>query len=203
MIMKKSFARALSAVLAAALVLSLSGCGPLRIVLDALGSDPAPTPAPVSAPAPTPESTPTPEPASAPAGDTSAPADTEPSGGGASLGLYATVEDFLADPAVKAQLDQSIEQMVGDSDTMTVSIEGTSDTLIYMFKYSDAAIAGLDEEVLSSTLYESMDDPSFASTFESIAVSVASVVEADTVYVMVIYAKADGTVLASMDYSSD
>lgn len=201
MIMKKRFARALSAVLAAVLVLSLSGCGPLRIILDAVGSDPTPAPTPVSTPAP--ESTPTPEPASAPADDTSTPADTEPSSEEAPSGLYATVEEFLADPAVKAQLDQSIDQMVGGSDDMTVSIEGTRDTLIYMFKYSDAAIAGIDEDALSSTLYESMDDPSFASVFESIAGSVASVVEADTVYVMVIYAKEDGTVLASRDYTSD
>ena len=46
-----------------------------------------------------------------------------------------------------------------------------------------------------------MEGEEFASTFQNIAGSVSEVVKADSVKVKVVYAKADGTELASKEYT--
>ena len=55
-------------------------------------------------------------------------------------GKFDTVKAFLEDPDTKAELDKSIASMVND--TMDVTLEGTDDTLIYNFKFSDDTMAG-------------------------------------------------------------
>lgn len=115
-------------------------------------------------------------------------------------GKFATVKAFLEDPDTKAELDKSIASMVDD--TMDVTLEGTDDTLIYNFKFSDDIMAGVDEETLKSQLAAGLEESSFVSTFENIASSVSEVVKAENVKVKVVYAKADGTELASREYTA-
>ncbi len=115
-------------------------------------------------------------------------------------GKFDTVKAFLEDPDTKAELDKSIASMVND--TMDVTLEGTDDTLIYNFKFSDDTMAGVDEETLKASLASSMEGEEFASTFQNIAASVSEVVKAENVKVKVIYAKADGTELASREYTA-
>ncbi len=112
-------------------------------------------------------------------------------------GKFDTVKAFLEDPDTKAELDKSIASMVND--TMDVTLEGTDDTLIYNFKFSDDAMAGVDEETLKASLVSGLEESTFVSTFEDIASSVSEVVKAENVKVKVIYAKADGTELASRE----
>ena len=50
-------------------------------------------------------------------------------------------------------------------------------------------------------LASTMEGEEFASTFQNIAGSVSEVVKADSVKVKVVYAKADGTELASKEYT--
>jgi uncharacterized lipoprotein YehR (DUF1307 family) len=115
-------------------------------------------------------------------------------------GKFATVKAFLDDPDTKAELDKSISAMLTD-DSISVTLEGTEDTLIYNFKFSDDALASTDEETLKASLASSMEGEEFASTFQNIAGSVSEVVKADSVKVKVVYAKADGTELASKEYT--
>lgn len=115
-------------------------------------------------------------------------------------GKFDTVKAFLDDPDTKAELDKSIASMVND--TMDVTLEGTDDTLIYNFKFSDDAMAGVDEETLKASLVSGLEESAFVSTFEDIASSVSEVVKAENVKVKVIYAKADGTELASREYTA-
>lgn len=105
-------------------------------------------------------------------------------------GKFDTVKAFLEDPDTKAELDKSIASMVND--TMDVTLEGTDDTLIYNFKFSDDTMAGVDEETLKASLVSGLEESTFVSTFENIASSVSEVVKAENVKVKVIYAKADG-----------
>ena len=115
-------------------------------------------------------------------------------------GKFDTVKAFLEDPDTKAELDKSIASMVND--TMDVTLEGTDDTLIYNFKFSDDAMAGVDEETLKASLVSGLEESTFVSTFEDIASSVSEVVKAENVKVKVIYAKADGTELVHKTYTS-
>lgn len=115
---------------------------------------------------------------------------------------YATVKAFLEDPTVKASLDKSIEGMVENSNAMTVSLEGTDDTLIYVFKFTDEAMAATDEESLKTALAEELEKDSFINTFQQIAGLVSSVVEAGNAKVKAVYAKADGTELVSREYTA-
>ena len=116
-------------------------------------------------------------------------------------GKFATVKAFLDDPDTKAELDKSISAMLTD-DSISVTLEGTEDTLIYNFKFSDDAMAGVDEETLKASLVSGLEESTFVSTFEDIASSVSEVVKAENVKVKVIYAKADGTELASREYTA-
>lgn len=115
-------------------------------------------------------------------------------------GKFDTVKAFLEDPDTKAELDKSIASMVND--TMDVTLEGTDDTLIYNFKFSDDTMASVDEETLKASLVSGLEESAFVSTFENIASSVSEVVKAENVKVKVIYAKADGTELASREYTA-
>lgn len=172
--MKKNVMRILAAVLALTMVFSLAACGN-----DDKGSGGA--------------------------GNSSSEASSEESSQEASTsadGMYATVKDFLEDPTVKAMLDETISQMVDDNETMSVSLEGTDDTLIYVFKFSDEAMATTDADALKAALAEGLEEEDFVSTFEGIAASVSEVVETDNAKVKVVYAMSDGTELASKEYSA-
>lgn len=170
--MKKNAIRILAAVLALTLVFSLAACG---------NDDKAP---------------------SSSSETSSAANDSSSEASSSADGTYATVKDFLEDPTVKAMLDKTISQMVGDNETMSVSLEGTDDSLIYIFKFSDDAMATADEDSLKAALAEGLEDEEFVSTFEGIAASVSEVVEASKVKVKVVYATSDGTELASKEYSA-
>lgn len=196
--MKKSVARVLTFILTITLVLSLAGCGPISLLLNAAAS-PTPTPEPISTPTPeptaTPEPTPTPEPVSEPSSESSS---SQAASVGTSDAMYETVRDFLSDN--RDLLDASIEEMTSGMEGMSVSLEGTSNTLIYYFTFSDEVMATVDEDALKDALAEGLEEESFVAVFESIAASVADVVEPDDVKILVVYAKADGSELASMVY---
>ena len=189
--MKKNVLRILAAVLALAMLFSLAACGG-----KGSGSSSQPSSSESSASGGSSEESSS-EPSSSEASS-----GEESSESSAPEGKYATVKAFIEDPAVKAELDQSIETMLGDNDDMSVSLDGTEDTLIYLFTFSEEAMATTDEESLKTALAKGLEEESFVSTFEQIAGSVATVVEASNVKVKVVYAKADGTELASREYTA-
>lgn len=189
--MKKNVLRILAAVLALTMVFSLAACGG-----DEKGSSSSSSETSSSSEISSSETSSSSE-------DSSEESSSETSSEApASDGSFATVKAFLEDPATKAQLDKSISGMLGDDDTMSVSLDGTDDTLIYNFTFSDEAMASTDEDALKTALADGLDEASFVTTFENIAASIATVVDVDNVKVKVVYAKADGTELASKEYSA-
>lgn len=173
--MKKNVLRILAAILALTLAFSLAACGN-----DDKGSS-----------------------SSAPSSSESGSSEESSQAADASAdGTYATVKDFLEDPDVKSLLDATISQMVGDNKDISVSLEGTDDTLVYVFKYSEEAMATANADALKTALSDGLEDESFAATFEQIAASINEVVAADSAKVKVVYAMPDGTELASKEYSA-
>lgn len=168
--MKKNMIRLLAAIMALLIVLSLAACGG-----DSKKDDSS----------------------SAPESSSSAAADDA---GANADGSFDTVKAFLDDPDTKAQLDQMIESMVGDDDTMSVDIEGTDDSLIYIFKYSDEALGDADVDALADALATAMEGQD--SVFEGIASSISTVVNVDNPKVVVTYAKADGTEIYSQTFEA-
>ena len=179
--MKKNLFRVLAAAMALSMVLSLAACG---------NDDKGSSSSADSSSSSTTDSS---------AGEDSSESSAEESSTAAD-GKFATVKAFLEDPDTKAQLDTMIEQMVGDDDTMDVSIEGGDDTLTYIFKYSDEALGDTDVAALADALAEGMDSQS--ATFEGIASSIATVVEVENPKVVVTYAKADGTEIYSHEFTA-
>lgn len=188
--MKKNVLRILAAVLALTMLFSLAACG-------GKGSESSSQPSSSES-----SSSDTGSSESSAADSSEESSSEESSESSAADGKYATVKAFIEDPAVKADLDKSIETMLGGNDTMSVSLDGTDDTLIYLFTFSEEAMATTDEESLKTALADGLEEESFVSTFEQIAGSVATVVEASNVKVKVVYAKADGTELASREYTA-
>lgn len=187
--MKKNVLRILAAVLAITMLFSLAACGN-----DDKGSS--------SSSQPSSSESSSSETSSSESSAADSSSSEESSESSAADGKYATVKAFIEDPTVKADLDKSIESMLGGNDTMSVSLDGTEDTLIYLFTFSEEAMATTDEESLKTALSEGLEEESFVATFEQIAGSVATVVEAESVKVKVVYAKADGTELASKEYTA-
>ena len=115
--------------------------------------------------------------------------------------IYPTVKAFLEDPDVREEIDSWVEEMMDDD--ISVSVRGTENSLIYYYEYSDSALSTVDEKKLSSTLKSNLDNESIIVTFGGIAKSIDAVVSADPVKVVVVYAKSDGTELASREYFAE
>lgn len=176
--MKKNVLRILAAILALAMVFSLAACG---------NDDKSSSPSSSSS--------------AADDSSSSSAADNSSSEAEANAdGTFATVKAFLEDPETKAALDETIAQMVGEDDSMTVSIDGTDDSLVYTFTFNEEAMAAVDEDALKEALDAGMDG--IASVFEEIAESVASVVAVDNVKVVVVYAKPDGSDLVRREFTA-
>lgn len=191
--MKKNVMRILAAVLALAMVFSLAACG---------NGGKAPSSSSGTSSAANDSSGGTSSAANDSSSEASSSEESSQASGAPADGTYATVKDFLEDPSVKTVLDAAIAQMVGDNKDIDVSLEGTDDTLIYVFKYSAEAMATLDADSLKAGLAEGLEDESYASTFEGIASSVSQVVAAGKAKVKVVYATPDGAELASKEYSA-
>lgn len=134
--------------------------------------------------------------------DKSSSSSSESSSADAAAGdKFATVKAFLDDPDTKAALDEMIESMVGEDSGMSVSVEGSDDTLTYIFKYADSLLGDADISALADELAKGMDEQS--SVFENIASSIATVVEVDNPKVVVTYAKEDGTEIYSQTFEAN
>lgn len=111
------------------------------------------------------------------------------------LGLYSSVGDYLADPAVIAELDETIAAMEGSGMAVTVSADGN--TLVYTYTY-ETQLDIPDEDTLA-TFADAMKAglTEQASAFEGIADSLRTIIDADDIAVRLVYCNADGTELYS------
>lgn len=173
--MKKRVLRALSAIMSAALIFSLSGCGPLGNIIGSISSKPTPAPSPTPAPILENAPTPTPQPAS---------------------GKYATVRDYLEDNR------ESIEKDVSGSDVYSFTLDATNDRLIFNYVITQESIDSVGEAMLVSSLEETVSDESFVSIFQSVAESVQDSVDVPMVKIDLIYSRLDGTELVHRVYAA-
>lgn len=114
------------------------------------------------------------------------------------LGLYNNIEDYLADPAVKAQMDASMDSM--QTSDMSIVVTGEGNALVYTFTYGvqlDLSDEATKESVVSA-LEEGMAQQ--ADVYTGIADSLRPLVTAKDVSVRIIYNNADGSEIYSCEF---
>lgn len=112
-------------------------------------------------------------------------------------GKYKTVEAYLDNPAVKAELEESMDT---GSEDLNIEVKGNENTLIYEYIFDEA----YDEatiELLKSSFESNVD--SLESTFVDVANSLTDVVSADDLGVTIRYLDANGTVIYEATFKAD
>lgn len=182
--MKKNLFRILAGTIAMAMVLSLAACGESGKKDDA--SSKAATSSAVES-----------KPASSAADEASStPASSaDESSKAVSLGKYASISEFLADPDVAGQLESMMSAL---GDDMQIDITGEGEKLVYTFTFTEELADDLDS--IAAAMKEEMADESFAATFEGIAASLSDAIEVTNPSVVVTYKAADGTEIYSQEY---
>lgn len=107
---------------------------------------------------------------------------------------FASVEEFLADPTVKDQLETMMSAL---GDDMDIEVTGEGDKLIYTFTFNQE-LGDLD--TLRGALETQMNDDSFAGTFRNIAGTLSDAIEVTNPSVVVTYLAVDGTEIYSQEY---
>lgn len=106
---------------------------------------------------------------------------------------YASVEEFLADPAVKDQLETMMSSL---GDGMDITLTGEGDKLIYTFTFSEE----VDIEATKAAMEEQMNSDTFATTFKGIAGTLPDAIDVANPSVVVTYNAVDGTEIYSQEY---
>ena len=106
---------------------------------------------------------------------------------------YASVEEFLADPAVKDQLETMMSSL---GDGMDITLTGEGDKLIYTFTFSEE----VDIEATKAAMEEQMNSDAFATTFKGIAGTLPDAIDVTNPSVVVTYNAVDGTEIYSQEY---
>lgn len=112
-------------------------------------------------------------------------------------GRYKSVEAYIADPTVKATIEESIAT---EADGLEIEVKGTENELIYEYVFDEVYDAATVEIMKSS--FES-GAASLESTFVDVANSLVDVVAADDIGVIVRYINGDGTVIFEETYKAD
>ena len=106
---------------------------------------------------------------------------------------YASVEEFLADPAVKDQLETMMSSL---GDGMDITLTGEGDKLVYTFTFSEE----VDIEATKAAMEEQMNSDTFATTFKGIAGTLPDAIDVANPSVVVTYNAVDGTEIYSQEY---
>ena len=106
---------------------------------------------------------------------------------------YASVEEFLADPAVKDQLETMMSSL---GDGMDITLTGEGDKLVYTFTFSEE----VDIEATKAAMEEQMNSDTFATTFKGIAGTLPDAIDVTNPSVVVTYNAVDGTEIYSQEY---
>ena len=116
----------------------------------------------------------------------------------AGTGTFATVADYLADPAMKQQLDALAEALEGSGMTMTIEAEGNA--LVYDYTFS-TEMDDATREAAAAALEDSLAQQ--ADTFSSIAATLQQAVETDGVSVIVRYRDSNGDLLTEQSFPAN
>ncbi len=182
--MKKSLFRLMACVLALAMVLSLAACSG-----DSKSSSSSKAESSAAASS---------EAASSKPAESSEASSEASSTAGTSLRTekYASVEEFLADPAVEEQLESMMSSL---GDDMDIKLSGEGDKLIYTFTFNQE----VDIEATRTAMEEQMNNEAFASTFKGIAGTLSDAIEVTNPSVVVTYNAVDGTEIYSQEYTPE
>lgn len=112
-------------------------------------------------------------------------------------GKYKTVEAYLADPIVKATLEESLGS---DTDTMAIEVKAEGSNLVYEYAFTETYEADL-LDIMKSSLESSTT--ANEATFKDVANSLKDVVAGDDLGVIVRYLNGDGTVIFEATYKAD
>lgn len=181
--MKKNLSRLLAALLAMAMLLTLTACGGK----DSEGGSSQASSQVVSS---EPESSAS----TAEDGGSSTASDAALANGE----KYADIQAFLDDPTVKSQIDSMVEAMAS-SGGMNITVTAEGSKLVYTFTF-DEFPEGTDMDSIAAQLEEGMADVS--ATFETIAEQLKSVVDEANPTVVVSYNAANGDTIYSKEFSA-
>lgn len=190
--MKKNLLRLLAAVMAVAMVMSLAACGGDSKDKNS-SSEPSSSESSASS-----ENTSSAEDSSA-ADSSKEESSSETSSAVTTNGKYESIQAFLDDPTVKAQLDSMIESLTAGDDSMDVSVAADGDTLVYTFVFVGQTLAEDEITVMHDALESAMATQ--AATFENIAGSLNDAIEVSDPKVLVVYEAEDGTEIFSQEFS--
>lgn len=110
-------------------------------------------------------------------------------------GKFATVQDYINNPVIRAIMDKA-EEDAGLSETpLTITAEGNA--LIYTYTFEEQ----IDAESAKPTLETALEQQ--ASQFESVAAEVAEVVLAKDPKVVIRYVNPDGSEIYSRTFTAD
>ena len=110
-------------------------------------------------------------------------------------GKFATVQDYINNPVIRAIMDKA-EEDAGLSETpLTITAEGNA--LIYTYTFEEQ----IDAESAKPTLETALEQQ--ASQFESVAAEVAEVVLAKDPKVVIRYVNPDGSEIYSRTFPAD
>lgn len=179
--MKKNLFRLLAGVMAFAMVLSLAACG------GDSGSKASSSTGGASSQASSAAEESSQAVSSTPSSEASS-SEAAPSGE-----KYASISEFLEDPAVKSQLETMMSSL---GDDMQIDISGKGDALVYTFTFTEE----VDIESTKAAMETEMNADDFAGTFRDIAASLSDAIEVTNPSVIVTYLAVDGTEIYSQEY---
>lgn len=111
---------------------------------------------------------------------------------------FPTVADFLADPAINAELREMIDSL----EDVKIDLRGDEDTLYYDFYFLQGQLDGVDLEQLAASLENKLSEESFAQVFVGIAQAITEVVDVDNPKVVLSYYTYEGSLIFGMEYSA-
>lgn len=111
-------------------------------------------------------------------------------------GKYKTVEAYLENPAVKAELKESMDTGAED---INIEVIGTENQLIYQYTFEETYDAA-NVELLKAAFEGQVD--SLEPTMVDVADSLKDVVSADNLCVVVKYLNGDGTVIFEKTFNA-
>lgn len=129
------------------------------------------------------------------------PADSK-AGAGASSSQTVTMRTYL-EANRDAIYSQLAGQIANSDEVADMILEATDDTLIYRVIMDDDAVAGMEDDELSSILYEALNSEDTAASFNSMVSLLEVESGVSPAKALVSYEKSDGTILATKEFAGN
>lgn len=108
---------------------------------------------------------------------------------------FASIDEYINDETIKAQLDAMIESMEGSGMTMEIKADGNK--LVYTYKYTEL----VKSEGMEETLKAGLDEQ--ASNFTDAASAIKDAVEVENPVIVIEYVDANGEMIVSQEFAAE